>query len=93
MTKYQKLKELIERNNFTIKKEECYDGASGWNGCSYIICDGNKEIFDLSGNGYCFYDDKVDAAINAIEKYLEENNMTTFEAFKNWVDRVCKKNK
>lgn len=90
MTKYQKLKDLIESNNFIIKKEECYDGASGWSGQNYFICDGNTVIFNLSVNGFCFRDDQIDPAIDAIEKYLEEKDMTTFEAFKNWVDRVCK---
>ena len=86
--KYKRLVKLIEDNNLVIKKSECYDPQSGWTGCNYIISDGKTSIYDLSINGYCFYDDSVELAIVAIERYLDEKNMTTFDAFKHWVEKV-----
>lgn len=86
--KYKKLVKLIKDNDLVIKKSECYDTQSGWTGCDYVISDGKTSIYNLSGNGYCFYDDSVDQAIKAVEKYLEEKNMTTFDAFKRWVEKV-----
>lgn len=86
--KYRTLVKLIEDNNLDIKKNKCYDSQSGWTGCNYVISDGKTAIYDLSVNGYCFYDDSVDRAIKAVEKYLEEKNMTTFDAFKRWVEKV-----
>lgn len=86
--KYKKLMKLIEDNNLIIKKSECYDSQSGWTGCDYVISDGTAHIYNLSVNGYCFYDSSIEPAIKAVEKYLEEKNMNTFDAFKRWVEKV-----
>lgn len=51
-----------------------------------VIKDGAVPIFDLSVNGYCFDDNSVDKALDAVEDYLENKNMTSFDAFKEWVD-------
>lgn len=47
-----------------------------------------NKIFDLSGNGYCFNDQSVDKAIEEVEKYLYLKNMDTFDAFKEWVEKM-----
>lgn len=86
--KYKKLVKLIGDNNLIIEKRECYDSQSGWTGCDYVISNGTVSIYNLSLNGYCFYDDNVEPAIEAVEKYLEEKNMDTFDAFKRWVEKV-----
>ena len=92
MNKYKKLIELIEDNNLEIQSKKCYDSQSAWTGKHLWIVDkkNRNEIFDLSGNGYCFHDDKVDEAIEEVEKYLSLRNMNTFDAFKKWVERNAK---
>lgn len=87
MNKYKKLIKLIEDNNLNIESIECYDSQSSWTGKELWIKDKNHKIFDLSGNGYCFHDDKVDEAIKEVENYLDFKNMNTFEAFKEWVEK------
>lgn len=87
--KYRTLVDLIEKNNFRIVKKNCYDPQSGWEGEDLIITDGDNYIYNLSGNGYCFYDSSVDEAIEVINRYLEKKNMTTFEAFSAWVHSVA----
>jgi hypothetical protein len=86
MNKYQKLIQLIKKNNFSIISQKVHDSQSGWNGESLVIKDGAVPIFDLSVNGYCFDDNSVDKALDAVEDYLENKNMTSFDAFKKWVD-------
>lgn len=95
MNKYKKLIELIENNNLEIKSKKCYDPQSAWHGEELWIVDKKKqnEIFDLSGNGYCFRDDKVDEAITEVEKYLLFKKMDTFDDFKKWVERNAKTQK
>lgn len=86
MNKYQELVNLIEKNKMTITKKACYDSQSGWTGANIIIKDDQVFEFDLSGNGYCFNDNKVDEALSAIKSYLEYKNLTTFEAFKKCIE-------
>ena len=95
MNKYKKLIELIEDNGLEIQSKECYDSRSAWTGKNLWIVDKKKQnkIFDLSGNGYCFHDDKVDEAVEEVEKYLSLKNMDTFDAFKEWVDKNAKPRK
>ena len=95
MNKYKKLIELIEDNGLEIQLKECYDSRSAWTGKNLWIVDKKKQnkIFDLSGNGYCFHDDKVDEAVEEVEKYLSLKNMDTFDAFKEWVDKNAKPRK
>ena len=92
MNKYKKLIELIENNGLEIQSKKCYDSQSAWHGEELWIVDKKKQnkIFDLSGNGYCFHDDKVDEAIEEVEKYVEFKNMNTFDAFKKWVEKNAK---
>ena len=92
MNKYKKLIELIEDNGLEIQSKKCYDPQSAWTGKHLWIVDkkNRNEIFDLSGNGYCFHDDKVDEAIEEVEKYLSLRNMNTFDAFKKWVEKNAK---
>lgn len=87
MNKYKKLIGLIEDNNLKIESVDCYDSLSSWTGKELWIKDKNHKIFDLSINGYCFNENSVDKAIEEIEKYLEFKNMTTFESFKEWVEK------
>ena len=95
MNKYKKLIELIEENGLEIQSKKCYDPQSAWHGEELWIVDkkNKNKIFDLSGNGYCFHDDKVDEAIEEVEKYLEFKNMNTFDAFKKWVEKNAKPQK
>lgn len=95
MNKYKKLIELIENNGLEIQSKECYDSQSAWHGEELWIVDKKKQnkIFDLSGNGYCFHDTKVEEAIEEIEKYLEFKNMNTFDDFKKWVEKNAKPQK
>ena len=95
MNKYKKLIELIEENGLKIQSKKCYDPQSAWHGEELWIVDkkNKNKIFDLSGNGYCFHDDKVDEAIEEVEKYLEFKNMNTFDAFKKWVEKNAKPQK
>lgn len=95
MNKYKKLIELIEDNGLEIQSKECYDSRSAWTGKNLWIVDKKErnKIFDLSGNGYCFHDDKVVEAIEEVEKYLEFKNMNTFDAFKEWVEKNAKPQK
>ena len=95
MNKYKKLIELIEDNGLEIQSKECYDPQSAWTGKHLWIVDKKKrnKIFDLSGNGYCFHDSKVEEAIEEVEKYLSLKNMNTFDAFKEWVDKNAKPQK
>lgn len=95
MNKYKKLIELIESNGLEIQSKKCYDPQSAWHGEELWIVDKKKQnkIFDLSGNGYCFHDTKVDEAIEEVEKYLEFKNMNTFDAFKKWVEKNAKPQK
>ncbi|WP_207200370.1 hypothetical protein, partial [Streptococcus pneumoniae] len=69
--KYKKLIELIENNGLEIQSKKCYDPQSAWHGEELWIVDKKKQnkIFDLSGNGYCFHDAKVEEAIEEVEKY------------------------
>nr|DAT00615.1 MAG TPA: hypothetical protein [Caudoviricetes sp.] len=92
MNKYKKLIELIEGNGLEIRSKKCYDPQSAWHGEELWIVDKKTQnkIFDLSGNGYCFHDDKVDEAVEEVEKYLEFKNMNTFDAFKKWVEKNAK---
>ena len=90
MNKYKKLIELIENNGLEIHPKECYDPQSAWHGEELWIVDKENKIFDLSGNGYCFHDNKVDEAIEEIEKYLSLKNMNTFDDFKKWVEKNAK---
>lgn len=92
MNKYKKLIGLIEDNHLEIQSKECYDSQSAWHGEELWIVDKKKQnkIFDLSGNGYCFHDNKVDEAIEEIEKYLSLKNMNTFDDFKKWVEKNSK---
>lgn len=92
MNKYKKLIELIENNGLEIQSKECYDSQSAWHGEELWIVDKKKQnkIFDLSGNGYCFHDTKVEEAIEEIEKYLSLKNMNTFDDFKKWVEKNAK---
>ena len=92
MNKYKKLIELIENNDFEIQSKECYDSQSAWHGEELWIVDkkNQNKIFDLSGNGYCFHDDKVDEAIKEVEKYLLLKKMDTFDDFKKWVEKNAK---
>lgn len=87
MNKYRVLINLIESNNLFIKSEELYDARSGWTGKTYEITDreNNKKIFDLSINGFCFEDDNVSKAVEAVEKYLALKKMETFDDFKKWL--------
>lgn len=89
MNKYQRLIKLLTDNNLTIHAKECYDGASGWHGEELWIVDksNSKAIFDLSVNGYCFRDESVGEAIDAVEAYLESKKMQTFDDFKAWVHK------
>ena len=89
MNKYQEAIDLITRNGLTIKKSETYDSKSGWNGCSYFVCDGSKEIVDLSGNGFCFDDSSLDESMKKIRKYIELKNVNTLDAFKRWADNYA----
>ena len=95
MNKYKKLIELIENNGLEIQSKKCYDPQSAWHGEELWIIDkkGQNKIFDLSGNGYCFHDDKVDEAVEEVEKYLSLKNMNTFDAFKEWVEKNAKPQK
>lgn len=86
MNKYQELVNLIEKNKMAITKKACYDSQSGWSGANIIIKDDQDFEFDLSGNGYCFNDNQVDEALSAIKSYLEYKNLTTFEAFKKYIE-------
>lgn len=86
MNKYQELVNLIEKNKMTITKKACYDAQSGWSGANIIIKDDQDFEFDLSGNGYCFNDNQVDKALSAIKSYLEYKNLTSFEAFKKYIE-------
>lgn len=92
MNKYKKLIELIENNDLEIQSKKCYDPQSAWHGEELWIVDkkGQNRIFDLSGNGYCFHDDKVDEAVEEVEKYVDFKNMNTFDAFKKWVGKNAK---
>ena len=92
MNKYKKLIELIENNGFEIQSKECYDSQSAWHGEELWIVDkkNQNKIFDLSGNGYCFHDDKVDEAIKEVDKYLLLKKMDTFDDFKKWVEKNAK---
>lgn len=92
MNKYKKLIELIEDNDLEIQSKKCYDPQSAWHGEELWIVDkkNQNKIFDLSGNGYCFHDDKVDEAVEEVEKYLSLKNMNTFDAFKEWVEKNAK---
>lgn len=87
MNKYRVLVDLIESNNLFIKSEEVYDSQSAWTGKTYVITDreNNEKIFDLSLNGFCFENDNVSEAVEAVEKYLTLKNMETFDAFKKWL--------
>lgn len=49
----QLCKWLIE-NNEVIDADDCYDGASGWQGVNFMVRNAN-----LSINGYCLRDDQV----------------------------------
>ena len=95
MNKYKKLIELIENNGLEIQSKECYDSQSAWHGEELRIFDKKKQnkIFDLSGNGYCFHDNKVDEAIEEVEKYLLLQKMDTFDDFKKWVIKNAKPQK
>lgn len=92
MNKYKKLIGLIEENGLEIQPKKCYDPQSAWHGEELWIVDkkNQNKIFDLSGNGYCFHDDKVDEAVEEVEKYLSLKNMNTFDAFKEWVEKNAK---
>ena len=92
MNKYKKLIGLIEENGLEIQSKKCYDPQSAWHGEELWIVDkkNQNKIFDLSGNGYCFHDDKVDEAVEEVEKYLSLKNMNTFDAFKEWVEKNAK---
>lgn len=95
MNKYRKLIDLIEDNGLEIQSKECYDSQSAWHGEELWIVDkkNQNKIFDLSGNGYCFHDDKVDEAIEEVEKYLLLQKMDTFDDFKKWVEKNSKPQK
>ena len=95
MNKYKKLDMMIESNGLEIQSKKCYDPQSAWHGEELWIVDkkNQNKIFDLSGNGYCFHDDKVDEAVEEVEKYLEFKNMNTFDAFKRWVEKNAKPQK
>lgn len=86
--KYVKLVELIERNDLTIRSGKCYDARSGWSGEHLWIKDTDgTAIYDMSVNGYCFEDSQVEKAITKIENYLNKKNLTTFDAFRKWVEK------
>ena len=95
MNKYKKLIELIENNDLEIQSKKCYDPQSAWHGEELWIVDkiNQNKIFDLSGNGYCFHDNKVDEAIEEVEKYLLLKKMDTFDDFKKWVEKNAKPQK
>lgn len=86
MTKYRELIDLIEENNFTIKIGDCYDAQSGWTGRSYFIYDGDKCLTDMSVNGFCFNDDRINETIKILNRYLKEKNLDTFEDFVRYVE-------
>lgn len=87
MNKYQELVSLIEGHGLKIKSKKCYDAQSGWHGEELWITDGEKTVYDLSVNGYCFSDSSVDEALKVIKAYINKINMNSFEAFSEWVDR------
>lgn len=89
MNKYQELAKIIKENNLKVVKRTVKDGASGWTGTNIYVKDGDKEIFDLSVNGYCFKDSVIEDAIEQIKEHIEFEKLQSFDAFEKYINKIA----
>lgn len=89
MNKYQELAKLIKDNNLKVVKRVAKDAASGWTGANIYVKDGDKEIFNLSINGFCFEDKVIEEAIKKIKEHIEFEKLQSFDAFKKYIDKIA----
>ena len=88
MNRYQILVKLIEDNNLKVIKKTSYDPQSDWRG-EHVYIVGDDFKFDLSINGFCFNEESVDKATEAIRKYIGFRNLDTLDDLKEYLDEVA----
>ncbi|WP_302991982.1 hypothetical protein [uncultured Streptococcus sp.] len=88
MNRYQILVKLIEDNNLKVIKKTSYDPQSDWRG-EHVYIVGDDFKFDLSINGFCFNEESVDKATEAIRKYIGFKNLDTLDDLKEYLDEVA----
>lgn len=88
MNRYQILVKLIEDNNLKVIKKTSYDPQSDWRG-EHVYIVGDDFKFDLSINGFCFDEESVDKATEAIRKYIGFKNLDTLDDLKEYLDEVA----
>ena len=88
MNRYQILVKLIEDNNLKVIKKTSYDPQSDWRG-EHVYIVGDDFKFDLSINGFCFNEESVDKATEAIRKYIGFKNLDTLDDVKEYLDEVA----
>ena len=88
MNRYKILVKLIEDNNLKVIKKTSYDPQSDWRG-EHVYIVGDDFKFDLSINGFCFNEESVDKATEAIRKYIGFKNLDTLDDLKEYLDEVA----
>lgn len=88
MNKYKTLVKLIEDNNLKVIKKPSYDPQSDWRS-EHVYIVGDDFKFDLSINGFCFNEESVDKATEAIRKYIGFKNLDTLDDLKEYLDEVA----